>query len=655
MKSCRSGEEGWPDASRFDGRLLTVLGMTMRRDRARVAGTEAARGRGWAEFAAVQVLVLPLTVAITAYGAFSVFRTYDDEGMLMLLVRHVLDGHRLYDDVLSAYGPVYYVYEVFLHGTLRLPLTHDVTRMMTIAHLTLTGVLSAAIVFALSRRLWLAALAHVLVVFELEFLVSEPGHPQELVVLLVALVVLLMALEDARSRLVLPAVGVIVAALVLVKVNVGALTAIGTSAALIAIVRPSRTVTALRATSTALVILLPWLLMWHDLDAGARTLAYLMSTAAACVALVSMLGPSGEHSVGDLIAVAGWGVVGLVGFVCAIVLRGTSVVALVYSLVVLPQRLLATGRYEALGLYPWTPIACAAAILLAIVSTLSGRQRLRAGAPAALVALARFAFAYLVVTSVLRFDPTFLMCGLDPFAWLVLLPVPGVEPEEEHHAARLALAWTAVLQPLQTYPIAGTHLFVGHFLLAVCGVLALGDGLAWVRAMVPGARHRLARALATTVALAVLAHVGYGQLAGARRRYAELTPLTFAGAERIHVDAGEQQALHTLVDALEENCDTFIAYPGFNSLYFWTGMRPATLDVLSSTVHMVELFPEERREAMIRALAAEPRGCVVLYPSLWPPNRAFLERIRRDFVVHSRPAGYTLLVRKDRGVGGAPG
>jgi hypothetical protein len=599
----------------------------------------------------VQAVALPLTVAITAYGAFSVFRTYDDEGTLMLLVRHVLDGHRLYDDVLSAYGPVYYLYEVFLHGMLRLPLTHDVTRMAAIAHLTLTAVLSAAIVFAVSRRLWLAALAHVLVVFELEFLLSEPGHPQELVVLLVALVVLLLALEDARSRLVLPAVGVIVAAIVLVKVNVGALTAISTSAALIAMARPSRTVTALRATSTALVIVLPWLLMWSDLDAGARTLAYLMSTAAAGVALVSLLGPSGERPVGDLVAVAGWGVVGLVGLVGAIVLRGTSVVALAYSLVVLPQRFTATARY-ALWLYPWTPAACAVALLLAALCRLGGRQRLRAGAPAALVALARFAFAYLVVTNVLRFDPTFLMSGLDPFAWLVLLPVHGIPPEEEHHAARLALVWTAVLQPLQTYPIAGTHLFVGHFLLAVCGVLALGDGLAWVRAIVPGARHRLPRALATTAALAMLAHVGYGQLAGARRRYAELAPLSFAGAERIRVDASEQHALHTLVDALEENCDTFLAYPGFNSLYFWTGMRPPTLDVMS---HMVELFPEERREAMIRALAAEPRGCVILYPSLWPPNRAFLERIRRDFVVHSRPAGYTLLVRKDRVGGGGPG
>ena len=27
---------------------------------------------------------------------------------------------------------------------------------------------------------------------------------------------------------------------------------------------------------------------------------------------------------------------------------------------------------------------------------------------------------------------------------------------------------------------------------------------------------------------------------------------------------------------LERECDTFVTYPGFNSLYFWTGKRPPT-------------------------------------------------------------------------------
>src|ERR1035438_556667 len=43
------------------------------------------------------------------------YRPYDDEGALMITVKQYLSGMRIYDQVFSFYGPVYYLYQWVLH------------------------------------------------------------------------------------------------------------------------------------------------------------------------------------------------------------------------------------------------------------------------------------------------------------------------------------------------------------------------------------------------------------------------------------------------------------------------------------------------------------------------------------------------------------
>src|SRR5262249_59012405 len=71
----------------------------------------------------------------------------DDKGYLMLGVRHLLDGHRLYDDIPVFYGPLYYLVSWLLHGPLGVPLTHDAVRVTSVVLPIATAAVASWAVF----------------------------------------------------------------------------------------------------------------------------------------------------------------------------------------------------------------------------------------------------------------------------------------------------------------------------------------------------------------------------------------------------------------------------------------------------------------------------------------------------------------------------
>ena len=52
--------------------------------------------------------------------------------------------------------------------------------------------------------------------------------------------------------------------------------------------------------------------------------------------------------------------------------------------------------------------------------------------------------------------------------------------------------------------------------------------------------------------------------------YRELAPMALAGAEKIHVDAGQA----AITASLTNSCDSNYSMPGIFSLYFWTSLLP---------------------------------------------------------------------------------
>jgi hypothetical protein len=172
-----------------------------------------------------------------------------------------------------------------------------------------------------------------------------------------------------------------------------------------------------------------------------------------------------------------------------------------------------------------------------------------------------------------------------PWAWLALLPEPGVSGSSRPLAfSRVCLCLMVAWQSLQAYPIAGTQVMAATLPLVLVYTVCLAQslrvahGLGWLRA--PRA-HWAPRMAALVQALALVGLLAFFanwwcRLPEARRHYASLEPLGLKGSRLVRMDAETTELYRSLTAYLEAECDTFVTYPGINSLYFWTGKRPPT-------------------------------------------------------------------------------
>src|SRR5438094_10629395 len=124
------------------------------------------------------------TAAALAYAytfTFSRFAPYDDEGYFTVTVQHLLDGHRLYDDVPVPYGPFFFLSRWLIYGTLRVPLVTDAVRLITIGHWLLCAALLAAVTYGLSHRgvgrWWLTARPFAALPLHPTTAAHDPGPP----------------------------------------------------------------------------------------------------------------------------------------------------------------------------------------------------------------------------------------------------------------------------------------------------------------------------------------------------------------------------------------------------------------------------------------------------------------------------------------------
>ncbi len=104
---------------------------------------------------------IPFLLVSSRYAychVFSWFQLYDDEGYVMMSVRNLLRGDRLYDDIPILFGPALYFYNWIVHGVLRVPLTHDMVHFQTVA-LWLATVLALGLLAVLLTRSVAIALA----------------------------------------------------------------------------------------------------------------------------------------------------------------------------------------------------------------------------------------------------------------------------------------------------------------------------------------------------------------------------------------------------------------------------------------------------------------------------------------------------------------
>src|SRR5262249_20683781 len=139
-------------------------------------------------------------------------------------LRSFLEGHPLYDETYTNYGPFYYLWRFVIHG-LGVPLTHDATRGVALVEWGLCGLLAALLLRRSTGNHRFSLAGGILGFLFLGPVTKERSHPQ-----LLAMVVTLgaaLAFGHSSSRRGSVISGLLVGALLAIKPNLGVFAGLG--------------------------------------------------------------------------------------------------------------------------------------------------------------------------------------------------------------------------------------------------------------------------------------------------------------------------------------------------------------------------------------------------------------------------------------------
>lgn len=597
---------------------------------------EGTRSLEWVRPLAIFAVAVACLLPVAYISMFTGFHGYDDEGYFLITLKHYLSGRPLFTEALPIYGPVYYEIVGGAFRLLGLAPTHDAGRWLTVAVWTASTWLGGVAAYRLTRSVVLG-LAAVFVTFKaLEALVNEPVQPAGLTSSLLLSLVLVATFRQAKPRLTAVAIGAIVAALFLVKVNVGVFAAMAVAFAWAGTLPPRRRLPAW-ALIAALVVAAPFVLAARFLDqAWALEFAAVVSLAAAAVAVTSLAAPVRQTPApltvwtgagGAAVAVAGIGVA-LAG--------GTKAEDMWNGLVVL------AFRFPGVLAFPITmslvAVLFALGCLVAAIAAATRPARMSPGG-AGLLRTAVGAGTWFAILLL----PTATYLFAVPLAWVAARAPATAEDDPVGAYPRLLVPMLAVTAALQGYPVNGTQVSLGALPLMAAAAITFADGLRQCR------RHpisRIAPLAALAVNAAAVALVGLVVLG----EFDAATPLGLPGAESVRVQADQASQLRQLVSAIKANCSSFITMPGMDSLYLWSGQdEPAEL---SSEVWWLVL-DDGQQQAIVDKLRDTQGLCVVKnqrFVDFWAqgrsvPQRPLVRLIDQDFTVTATFGDYQLLVR----------
>ena len=526
------------------------------------------------------VLLLGVAAVYAYYIMFSRPLSLD-EGYLMITVRSFNEGQPLYDSVFTQYGPLYYFYEYILHGWLAVPLTQDATRLVGIVHWLAAAALLGVTGGTLMRSAFGGLFVFAQAMAHLTRLADEPGHPQELVVVLFGIALVLVARAERRSELLMFLAG-LAALLAFTKINVGIFFGF---ALLLAIACHSDDRFTRGAGKWALLLVcaaVPFLLMRRHLAAEwCRNFSIVVAGATISSLLVASRFATPQQPRPDRLFKVAVPFVVVAAVLTGLALAsGTTLNGLINGLLVVPLKMPDVALLP-LPLSNLVLLNVGASLAFGVMVVVRQPDRRAHNVVNVLKALYGIVGAFLLIGNAAA-----QLAWLLPWTWLVLVPPQsGNQTFLEHNFARVFLGLAAVWQSLQAYPIAGTQMTVATTLLVVSYAVCLSDALPAAQtsfhlrerltARFTPRQLKFASALPFIVLLGLFADV-WCKLPAARREFARLPLLDLPGSRRVRVDAELAGMYRELADYLRAECDTFVTYPGINSLYFWSDKQPPT-------------------------------------------------------------------------------
>jgi hypothetical protein len=605
------------------------------------------RSAGWL---ALCLAVAAVGVLTAYYRIFSNFSSWDDEGNMMLAVKNFLDGRRLYEDVYTHYGPFYYLANWLAFRPAGLRVDHDTVRIITVCLWAAVCVSGAFFVYRLTRSGILAVLTQVALLSHMGALIYEPGHPQGLVCVLLALALVASSFYTPGRRAALGlTLGAITGALLLTKANIGGFLLIALALSFLLPGSPDRATLVLRVLVTLAALALP----------VALTRPLLHTPPAQHYLLAAVLWPVPIILVGwghETPGAFRWrdGVSAALGCAFTMLLtcglavwHGTSVHGILDGVVFqhTGSASILAGAFADIPDVGLRGFAWACGGVCLCLFYLAARRR--AGRPARWArhgfSALKLAFGALLLFSSYRSRGVHLalmpfLFYATPLLWLALVPDPA-KPAPGQFFPRLFLVSLAVLESLQAYPVFGNQVGVGTFLMAPAAALCVHDVLSGMGVLAPapgaapespgagppatpaaaaglsphpqrpGGGARLRRLAGRAVVILAVALCVRDALLASRIYKANFS-LGLPGAGRLRLTEREVATYNWLACNLRASSDTFISAPEIDSLYFWTGIEPPTR--LNANCWMT-FFTEEQQRAIRDGFARHPRGCVVRY------------------------------------------
>ncbi len=543
---------------------------------------------------------------------FSFFPPYDDEGYLMMTVSQTLAGGILYDEVYTQYGPAYYIYRWILSGLFGLPITHDATRFNTLVVWALTALCSGILTFRITRSTLFAAITYVLTFVILWRTVYEPGHPQDISGLLIVMGLLLLTGNESTRRTRFILLAIVVATLCLIKINLGILFGLGLAIA----ISGSASFRSARILQVVLMLAaaaLPFFLFRKYLELGWLRLSIGVAIGVVVAGLIAIRTKAESDEITPRhIALMAVSFLGAAAAIVGVTVAMGSSLSAIMNGVLLQHIKFGDDFYQHAPVQRFAAYVAVLSLALTIVFLLLRRRSpqieqmisplLQIGFGLAVAACSLVGYTFFL-------NQFLLISWATPFLWILLI---GETAEAEStRLARLALVFTGILMTLQIFPIAGTQMAYGTFLMAVIGMVCLHDGISRFKAAgywPAGPQIRLLPAVATTIALVCFCL--YWTRENITRYYAQ-EPLGLPGATLLRLPGEDVELYRHLVTNLKSRCDSFVSMPGFYSLYFWTGKSSPTN--LNATAWM-SLLDNSQQVAVVDKIKTVQRLCAVYHP-----------------------------------------
>ena len=563
------------------------------------------------------------------------FQPYDDEGLYLSTIRDYLGGQPLMTPYVPLYGPFYYEVLGGIFKLLGAVPTHDIGRSITIAFWLLASGVGGFAVWRLTRNVLLGLAGQCLVFIPLAALALEPTSTYGLSILLELCVVALATFMRGSSRLVPSLMGGVVAALFLIKVNVGVFAAVAVTfawaatlqhrarPAVLAVIGLLMTAVPLALTSSQLGQ--PWVLEF----AAASALAL------GAVALMAVQSPPQTQPPAPLRWLLSGGLFLAAACLGVALLSGSRPDQMFMSLFVFAVRF--PHVYT-------TPLDISPTVVVwAAVLFAFGALRLGLRTQMEIPPLARLGAGIFVWISIVLLPSPIYLLAL-PLAWLATSSPRSDAADPIGPYCRALLPALGVLESLQAYPVAGTQVTLAGVGLLPVGAILVRDGLMQLR------RRRIATWIPRgALALGVVLVIAYGVAVGSA--FSRATPLNLMGARSVRVSAQQGADLQHLVAAVDRNgCRYLITYPSMDSFFLWTPVESSIR--MRYTLWYLTIGSAEQA-SMVEQFKSQPGLCLVRNQKLvdfWArggpaPSGPLVDFVNDGFVPAGTFGDYELLVR----------